>query len=452
MINEYDLVVIGAGSGGVRAGRVAAGLGARVAIVEVNRLGGACVNVGCVPKKLFVYASHFGESFEEAKGFGWSTSEPVFNWPLLVDNKNREINRLNGVYRKLLQDSGVDIIEGRGMLGSATTVMVNDRQITGRHLLVATGSHAFVPDIPGRQWGVSSDAMFYLKTLPQTAVVVGAGYIAVEFAGILAGLGVRTHLVCRGSQLLKRFDADIREALETELVRKGILLHLNTDIEAVEGSDARGCEGVVLTSGETLPCNLVLFATGRQPLTQNMGLEAAGVMLGKAGEIVVDANYQTSVPTIHAVGDVIDRVQLTPVALAEGMYVANRLFGKNPVPVDYAAIPTAVFSQPSVGTIGPSEAEARQRFEHIKVYRSSFRPLKNTLSGNPELTTVKLIVDAATDRVVAAHMVGPESAEIIQGLAVAIRAGATKQIFDTTLGIHPSTAEEFVTLRSPVAG
>lgn len=450
-MNRFDLVVLGAGSGGVRAARIAAGLGASVAVVEERFLGGTCVNVGCVPKKLLVYASHFAESFRDARGYGWEAVRPDFDWSTLIANKNREIERLNGVYRGLLEQSGVEIIHGRGVLLDPHTVVVGERRLQAHHVLIATGSRATRPALPGAEWALDSDAMFALPGLPQTAVVVGGGYIAVEFAGILAGLGVRTHLVHRGEQLLKRFDADIRNALQTELERKGIRLLLSRELREIRGETGAGCRAVVLSDGEVIDCDLVLSATGRRPNTDGLGLAAAGVETGERGEIRVDEDYRTSVPNIFAVGDVIDRVQLTPVALAEGMYVAQLLFGDNPVHVDYQHIPTAVFSQPSVATVGPTEEEARRLYRRIKVYRSSFRPMLNTLSGNPERTTIKLIVDAVMDRVVAAHMVGPEAAEIIQGLAVAIRAGASKRIFDTTLGIHPSTAEEFVTMRTPIA-
>lgn len=449
---DYDLIVIGAGSGGVRAGRMSAAKGARVAIIEERFMGGTCVNVGCVPKKLFVYASHFSEAFEESQGFGWAESHPDFDWTKLVHNKNVEIERLNGIYRNLLTGAGAEVFDGRAVFEDPHTVRVGDSTLRGKHILIATGSSSFMPDIQGAEYAVTSDALFYLRKLPATAVIVGGGYIAVEFAGILAGLGVKTHLVYRGAHLLKRFDSDIREALTEELKRKGIHLHLQDNVAALSGTAEAGCESVRLESGEIIRAQLALFATGRRPNVEDLNLEKAGVALGSHGEIAVNEHYATNVPHIYAVGDVIDRAQLTPVALAEGMYVANHLFGGVPVPVDYERIPTAVFSQPSVGTVGPGEEEARKQFGKIRVYRSSFRALKNTLSGNPEKTTMKLIVDDATDKVVAAHMVGPESAEIIQGIAVAIRAGATKAIFDTTIGIHPSSAEEFVTMRTPVDG
>ncbi|MBU6953202.1 glutathione-disulfide reductase [Hahella sp. HN01] len=447
----YDLVVIGAGSGGVRAARVAAQSGAKVAIIEERFYGGTCVNVGCVPKKLFVYASHYGEDFHDAQGFGWDTGSPTFNWRRLVENKDNEIKRLNGIYENLLKNAGVEIIDGRGTIKAPGQVEVNGEVLQTKHILVATGSKSFMPEFPGCEHSLDSDAMFYLERLPNKAIVVGGGYIAVEFAGILAGLGVETHLVYRGPRLLKKFDGDIRDFLHDEIVKKGIHLHLEEDVVAIEKtSDDVAPYLVKLKSGDTLQVGLTLHATGRTPNTAGLGLEESGVKLGARGEVLVDDDYQTNVPGIFAVGDVIDRYQLTPVALSEGMYVANYLFGENPVSVDYERIPTAVFSQPSVATIGPTEEEARARHSHIKVFRSSFRALKNTLSGNQERTMMKLIVDGDTDVVLGAHMVGPEAAEIIQGLAVAIRAGATKAIFDTTIGIHPSSAEEFVTMRQPV--
>ncbi len=449
LFDMYDLIVIGAGSGGVRCARMSAQKGAKVAIIEERFYGGTCVNVGCVPKKLFVYASHIGEDFHDAVGFGWSVKASQFDWNTLVENKNTEIARLNSIYENLLKNAGVTIYDGRGRIKSANKVEVNGEILETKNILIATGSKAFVPEFPGSEFALISDHMFYLESLPTHAVVVGGGYIAVEFAGILAGLGVKTDILYRGPALLKRFDADVRKHLADELDQKGIKVHLNNNIESIEKvSDKEyACH---LSNGETLPTGLILYATGRVPLTADLGLEAVGVQTGKNSEVVVDTDYQTNVPGIFAVGDVIDRAQLTPVALAEGMYVANKLFGGEPASVDYERIPTAVFSQPSVATVGPTEEEARQIYPELKVFKSAFRALRNTLSGNAERTLMKLLVDGATDKVVAAHMVGPEAAEIIQGIAIAIRAGATKKIFDTTIGIHPSCAEEFVTMREPV--
>ncbi|WP_020408197.1 glutathione-disulfide reductase [Hahella ganghwensis] len=445
----YDLIVIGAGSGGVRCARMSAQKGAKVAIIEERFYGGTCVNVGCVPKKLFVYASHYGEDFHDARRFGWDVRSSQFDWPTLVENKNAEISRLNGIYENLLKNSGVTIYNGRGRLTSPNTVEVNGETLQTKNILIATGSYPFKPDFPGSEHALISDHMFYLDSLPSHAVVVGGGYIAVEFAGILAGLGVSTHLIYRGASLLKRFDVDVRNHLAEELERKGIQVHLSNNIESMEKLSEKEFR-LKLSSGDELSTGLVLYATGRKPLTHDLGLEKAGVTLGPEGEVQVNEHYQSNIPNIYAVGDVINRMQLTPVALAEGMYVSSQLFGGEPVPVDYERIPTAVFSQPSVATVGPTEEDARVQYPDLKVFRSSFRALKNTVSGNQERTMMKLMVDGATDKVVAAHMVGPEAAEIVQGIAVAIRAGATKQIFDTTIGIHPSSAEEFVTMREPV--
>jgi len=448
----YDLVVIGAGSGGVRCARMSAQKGAKVAIIEERFYGGTCVNVGCVPKKLFVYASHYGEEFHDAKRFGWEGGAPTFHWPTLVANKNTEIKRLNGIYQNLLNNAGVEMFDGRGRIQSATEVEVNGTILKTKNILIATGGKAFVPSFSGSEHALISDHMFYLDRLPAHATVVGGGYIATEFAGILAGLGVDTHQLYRGDILLKTFDLDIRAFVQAEIVKKGVNLHLQENIESITKID--GISDLPyqlrLQSGETMQTGLVLYATGRKPLTEDLGCHAAGVKLGAGGEILVDNDYRTSVDNIFAVGDVIDRVQLTPVALAEGMYVSNLLFGSDPVPVDYDRIPTAVFSQPSLATVGPTEEEARKRFSNIKVYRSSFRALKNTISDSQEGTLMKLLVDADSDKVIAAHMVGPDAAEIIQGVAIAVRAGATKAIFDTTIGIHPSSAEEFVTMRESV--
>jgi len=449
----YDLVVIGAGSGGVRCARMSAQKGAKVAIIEERFYGGTCVNVGCVPKKLFVYASHYGEDFHDAGGFGWHGPAPEFSWPTLVANKNTEISRLNGIYENLLKNAGVDVIDGRGRITGVNSVEVNDMTLETKNILIATGGKAWVPEFSGKEYVVTSDEMFFLDQLPRHITVVGGGYIAIEFAGIMAGLGVETHQIYRGPSLLKTFDADVRKFVQSEVVKKGIRLHLNENVVSVHRNDANQDlpYHIRLQSGEILDTGLVLYATGRKPLTSDLGCEATGVELGKNGEVLVDDNYRTSVSNIFAVGDVIDRVQLTPVALAEGMYVSNLLFGAEPVALDYQRIPTAVFSQPSLATVGPTEEEARNEYQNLQVYRSTFRALKNTISGNEEGTMMKLLVDGDSDKVVGAHMVGPEAAEIIQGIAIAIRAGATKSVFDTTIGIHPSSAEEFVTMREPAA-
>ncbi|WP_369602046.1 glutathione-disulfide reductase [Hahella sp. SMD15-11] len=448
MSDSYDLIVLGGGSGGVRAARIAASLGARVAIVEGCFWGGTCVNVGCVPKKLYVYASHYHQSFEEAEGFGWKAGQISHDWAILQARQRAEIQRLNGIYSRLLDHSGVTRIEGYGRFLDAHTIEVNGERLTGRYILVATGSTPEYPDIPGKEWLQCSDRLFELKEKPGRAVVWGGGYIAVEFACILAGLGVETTLVYRGSQILRKFDPDVSAFVQSELPKKGIWLKLDTTLESLERVD----DGVraQLSNGESLIADEVFGATGRRPNTDQLNLEAAGVMTGPKGEVIVDENYQTSQAHIFAVGDVIDRVQLTPVALAEGMYVANRLFGGIPKPVRYDLIPTAVFSQPAIGTVGMTEPEAREAGHEVRIYMTDFKPLKHTLSDMDERTLVKLIVDAETDRVLGAHMVGDEAADVIQGIAIAMTAGATKSDFDSTIGIHPSSAEEFVTLRTPV--
>ncbi|MCW5574594.1 MAG: glutathione-disulfide reductase [Burkholderiales bacterium] len=442
---DYDLITIGGGSGGVRASRVAASLGARVALVETAALGGTCVNAGCIPKKLFSYAAGFASDFGDAAGYGWQVPGPRFDWKALRIAKDREISRLNGVYAKLLGDAGVQVVEGRAMIRDAHAVEVAGRRLSAEHLLVATGGRAVRPDIPGAELGITSDEAFHLEALPCRALLVGGGYIAVEFASIFSGLGVETTLVHRGSRLLRGFDEDIADVLSGELRRQGVTLLLDESPARVarEGGALR----VTLASGRELASDLLMFATGRRPNIKGLGLEAAGVAVAKNGAVQVDDRYRSAVPSVHAVGDVIGRVQLTPVALAEGAALARTLFGGQPSTVDYANIPTAIFSHPHVGTVGLAEDEARRRFPEVKVYRSSFRPLKATLSGDAGKVFIKLVVDAASDRVLGAHMVGAEAGEIIQGLAVAMNCGATKAQFDTTIGIHPTTAEEFVTLR-----
>lgn len=443
---DYDLYVIGAGSGGVRASRVSAGLGARVAVAECRHLGGTCVNLGCVPKKLFVYGAHFGEDFEDAAAYGWDGGAPDFDWARLRDNKTEEIERLQGIYGNLLHSAGVDIHEGRARLADAHTIEVDGRSCTAANVLIATGSRPWMPQFPGAAHAIISDDAFYLPRFPKRALVVGGGYIAVEFAGIFAGLGAETRLLYRGPLFLRGFDEGVRAFVAEELAKKGVALQFDAQ---VAGINLAGDERVVkLADGSELRADLVLFATGRHPNVEGLGLAEAGVALGDKGAVLVDAHYRTSVPHILAIGDVIDRMQLTPVAIAEGMCVARNLFGEGPPrTLSYENIPTAVFCQPNLGTVGLTEAQARQRCAQIEVYESSFRPLKHSLTGRDERTFMKLIVDASTDKVVGVHMVGPEAGEIIQGMAVAVTAGATKAQFDTTIGIHPTAAEEFVTMR-----
>ncbi len=452
MSYDYDLFVVGAGSGGVRASRIAAGLGAKVAVAEDLYLGGTCVNVGCVPKKLFVYGSHFAEEFEAAAGFGWSVGETSFDWPILRDNKTKEIERLNGIYNNMLDNAGVEIVHGRGTVVDAHTVDVNGKQYTAERILVAVGGWPVVPDIPGKEHIISSNEVFYLDEFPKRVIVVGGGYIAVEFAGIFQGLGSETHLLYRGEMFLRGFDMDIREFVANEMTKKGVDLKFNSNATAIE-KQADGSLLVTLTDSSTIEVDAIMYATGRKPKTENLGLENTQVELKPNGAIVVDDNFQTAEPSIYAVGDAIDRVQLTPVALAEGMALARNLYSKveghKTQVVDYDFIPTAVFSQPNIGTVGYSEEQAKEKFESVAVFKSNFKHMKHTLSGLDERTFMKLLVDQKTDKIIGCHMVGSDAGEIVQGLAIAIRAGATKADFDTTIGIHPTAAEEFVTMREP---
>lgn len=448
---DYDLFVIGAGSGGVRASRVAAQLGARVAICEERYLGGTCVNVGCVPKKLLVYGSHVREEIEDAAGFGWDVAPPRFDWAALRAAKDAEIARLNGVYGRLLDGAGVTTVNGRGRVVDPHTVEVAGVSYTARHILIATGSWPVTPRFPGAEHVVSSNELFHLDALPRRVVIIGGGYIGTEFAAIFHGFGVEVSLVHRGAKLLAgSFDGDVRRVLTETLRDKGVALHLERMVVGVERVGE--AYAATLDDGTRIEADLVLCACGRKALTAGLGLEEAGVVLDERGDVVVDAYYRTSVPSVLAVGDVIGWVQLTPVALAEGTRVARNLFGGGPVEtLDYEAIPTAVFTQPPVGTVGLSEELARERVANVAIYRSEFRPMKHTLSGRAEKTLMKLVVDRDTDKVLGVHMVGPDAGEIIQGFAVALRCGATKAQFDQTIGIHPTAAEELVTMRTPVA-
>jgi glutathione reductase (NADPH) len=444
---DVDLFVIGAGSGGVRGARIAAALGARVAVAEEARMGGTCVNVGCVPKKLFTYASHFSETFEDAEGFGWSVGERTFDWSTLLRNKDAEIGRLNGIYERLLNNVGVTIHPHRAVVVGPNTVEVGGEQVTAANILVAVGGRPWKPGIPGADLCWNSDDLFALPELPSSILVVGAGYIGCEFAGIFEGLGVKVTQAFRGDQILRGFDEDVRSHVATEMQKKGITLHSGVFPVRVDRCDV-GLR-VHLSDGTDLEVGGVLLATGRRPYTSELGLEIAGVELGKHGAIAVDDHYRTNVPSNFAVGDVTDRVQLTPVALAEGMYVAHHLFGKKGRKPRYDLIPTAVFTNPHVGTVGLTETEAAAEYDDLVVYTSSFRPMKHTLSGRDEKIFMKLLVDGVSDKVVGCHMVGPEAGELIQGIAVAMTAGARKADFDSTIGIHPTAAEEFVTMRTP---
>jgi len=454
---DYDLFVLGAGSGGVRASRISASYGAKVAVAESMFLGGTCVNVGCVPKKLFVYGSHFHEDFADAKNYGWQVEAGEFDWPVLRDNKTREIERLNGIYANLLDGAGVDLFEGHAQLVDANTIKIGDKTVTAKYILVATGGWPVVPDIPGKEHIITSNEAFYLPDFPKEITIVGGGYIAVEFAGIFAGLGAKTTLVYRGSMFLRGFDDSIRSFVKDEIEKKGIDLRFETNVTSIEkipGDDDAVRYQLDLTTGEQIHTDLVLYATGRKPKTANLGLEQAGVALGDNGQVLIDDYYQTNVENIFAIGDVTDRIQLTPVAIEEGMCIANNLFTDNPKKhLDYCNIATAVFCQPNIGTVGLTEAEALVDHEgDLDIFESRFKPMKHTISGRDEGTFLKMIVRRSDDVVLGIHMVGPDSGEIIQGLAVAMVAGATKAQFDATVGIHPTAAEEFVTLRSITRG
>ena len=441
---DYDLFVVGAGSGGVRAARVASELGARVAVAEMDRLGGTCVNLGCIPKKLFVYGSHFSYDFRDARGYGW-TAEPEFDWATLRANKDREIARLNVIYGGLLERAGVELIKGRARLLDPHTLEAGGKRRTARRILVSTGGLPIMPEIPGAELGLTSNAVFELGALPQRAMVVGAGYIALELGSVLNALGVEVTLVHRGEEILRGFDKDLRCHLHAELELKGMRIFLKTRVTSLEKKESSFVAR--LDNGECLETDFPMFAIGRTPNTEGLGLEELGVELGPRGGLVVDENFTTSVPSIHAVGDVIDHVQLTPVAVAEGMHFAHHFYGDGAHRIDYAAIPTAVFCQPELATVGLTEEEAWHRCQDVRVYKSVFTPLKLTLSEREEHTIVKVVVDASDDRVVGCHMAGHGAAEVIQGLAIAMKAGATKAQFDATIGIHPTSAEEFVTLR-----
>ncbi|MCU1724270.1 glutathione-disulfide reductase [Pseudomonas sp. 5P_5.1_Bac1] len=448
MAYDFDLFVIGAGSGGVRASRFAAGYGAKVAVAESRYLGGTCVNVGCVPKKLLVYGAHFADDFEQASGFGWSLEDAQFDWSQLIANKNREIARLNGIYRNLLVNSGVTLLEGHARITGPHEVEVEGKRYSAGHILIATGGWPQVPDIPGRELAISSNEAFFLKDLPKRVLVVGGGYIAVEFAGIFQGLGADTTLLYRGDLFLRGFDGSVRTHLKEELEKRGLDLQFNADIQRID-QQPDGSLKATLKDGRELITDCVFYATGRRPMLDNLGLENTEVQLDKRGFVRVNDEFQTDEPSILAIGDVIGRVQLTPVALAEGMAVARRLFKPEEYrPVDYRNIPTAVFSQPPIGTVGLTEEQALEAGHQVKIFESRFRPMKLTLTDVQEKTLMKLVVDAETDRVLGCHMVGPEAGEIVQGLGIALKAGATKQQFDDTIGVHPTAAEEFVTMRT----
>ena len=445
---DFDLLVIGAGSGGVRASRISAGHGARVAVIEESRLGGTCVIRGCVPKKLLMYGSAFSADAADAAGYGWQVTVDGHDWPSLIAAKDAELDRLEGIYRSLLDNAGVELIEGRGTVTGPNSVSVNGREITAERILVATGGWPQIPDVPGLgDHAITSNEALDLPVRPDSVLVYGAGYIAVEFASIFNGFGIDTHLVYRGDLPLRGFDEDIRRQSAEALAGRGIILHPGCTVTGVTAEgDRRIC---TLSDGSSLEVAQIMAATGRAPNTAGLGLETAGVEMGPGGQIIVDAGSQTSVPSIYAVGDVTDRIALTPVAIAEGHALADTLYGGRPRQVSHDNVPSAVFTQPPIGSVGMSEEQAAEAFDEVTVFTSKFNAMKNVLSGRSEKTFMKLIVETATDKVVGAHMLGPDAGEIMQGIGVAIIAGATKADFDATIGIHPTAAEEFVTMRTP---
>lgn len=447
---DYDLFVIGAGSGGVRAARIAAGYGAKVAVAEEYRVGGTCVIRGCVPKKLFVYASKFAEEFEDSAGFGWTPGEASFDWPTLIANKDREIDRLNGIYIQNLERAGVEIVMDRAVVtgGNGIRLAGSGRDITAKYILVATGATPYLDStVPGIEHVISSNEAFHLEELPERVAVAGGGYIAVEFAGIFAGLGVKTTLLYRGEEILRGFDMDLRTLLHEEMAKKGIDVIVGDRFNAIEKTD-NGLVGRT-DAGRMIEADQIMYAIGRIPLTEGLGLETAGVELDEEGAVVVDARSQSSVPSIYAVGDVTNRVNLTPVAIREGHAFADTVFGGKPVTVDHSDIATAVFSQPEIGTVGLTQEEAVERYGDIDIYRARFRAMKHTLSGRDEKMLMKIIVDASSDRVAGVHVMGPDAGEMAQVLGIAIKMGATKADFDATMAVHPTAAEELVTMREP---
>lgn len=449
---DYDLIVIGAGSGGVRAARLSAGMGKRVAIVERQYLGGTCVNVGCIPKKLFHYAAQYSHDFTEASRFGWQVETPSFHWPELVGNVATEVARLNGIYRNLLVNAGVQLLDGEGRIAGPHAVVVGDEVFSTRRILIAVGGSPFRPDVPGAEHAITSDDFFSLSEKPCSAIVVGGGYIAVELAGVLHGLGVQTTLLHRGDTLLKHFDSDARHFLQQEMLKQGIRLQLGEQVVRLE----KTADAIVMhcASGQQLRAGCVVYATGRKPVTAGLGLDSVQVGLKPSGHIVVNGNYQTGEPSIYAIGDVVGYKELTPVATAEAMWLVDHWFGSGErAPLNYELVASCVFSSPELAAVGLTQLQAEERFgrDDIVIFRTDFRPLKHTVSGSSERMLMKLVVQRSTDKVLGLHMVGAEAGEIMQGFAVALQMGATKRQFDATIGIHPTAAEEFVTLRTPVA-
>jgi glutathione reductase (NADPH) len=451
-VNDVDLFVIGAGSGGVRAARIAAGHGARVMIAEEYRVGGTCVIRGCVPKKLLVYASRFAREFADAAGFGWTVSPAAFDWQTLIVNKDKEIARLENVYRSNLEKAGVEIVKTRAVIEDETTVrlLASGARVRCGHILVATGAAPFAGHpIPGVEHAISSNEAFHLPALPAEIVIQGGGYIAVEFACIFAGLGSQVKLVYRGENILRGFDDDVRSHLRNEMEMRGIEVIVGQLVTAIDKRDAHYT--ATLTGGRKINADRVMFAMGRKPHIANLGVEQAGIKTAPLGGIAVDAYSRTSVPSIYAIGDVTNRINLTPVAIREGHAFADTVFGGRPTIVDHTNVPTAVFSEPEIGAVGLTETQARERLARVDIYRSTFRPLKATLSGRHTRILMKLVVDAATDRVVGVHIVGEGAAEMIQLIGVAVKMGATKADIDATMAVHPTAAEELVTMREPTA-
>lgn len=444
----FDLIVIGGGSGGVRAARMAAQQGAKVAIIEESYWGGTCVNVGCIPKKLFVYASEFPSLFNIANAYGWQSTTPSFNWPVLLQHKNKEISRLNGLYKKLLTDLDIHLVWGHASFIDAHTLSVNNSCFKADKILIATGSTPVIPNIPGKEYGITSDQAFYLEKLPQRALVVGGGYIALEFANIFQGLACETTLVIRRDLPLRGFDETIRKKVKQNLIQQGIHVLSEHNVVAIEKENQ--AYKVHFQDNKTQMVDCILFATGRIPNSHALNLDKIGVKVNHKGAIVVDEYYQTAVESIYALGDVIDHYPLTPVAIAQAMAFVKTHFQHQPQKVNYDFVATVVFSQPNVGTVGLTEAQAREQYQDIDIYQAEFRSLKYALTDKTEKIFMKMIVDKASDRVLGLHMVGDEAGEIIQGFAAALQAGATKAVFDQTIAIHPTIAEEWVTMRQPV--
>ncbi len=442
---DYDLFVIGAGSGGVRASRIAAGHGARVAVAEEYRVGGTCVIRGCVPKKLLVYGAHFAEDLDDARRFGWQVDNRAFDWPTLRDNVLAEVDRLNAIYQTTLDSHKVTSFHARASFIDAHTLDVGGKRVTAKHILIATGARPMLPDLPGADHGITSNEVFHLEKLPKRLVIAGGGYIANEFAGIFHELGVDVTLVNRGDMILREWEPALRERLLTISITKGLKFKFNCGLESIEKTP----EGVRLhfQNGDDLGADVLLWAIGRSPNVEGLGLDAAGVLLDAKGAIAVDADSRTNIANIHAVGDVTNRLQLTPIAIREGHAYADTVFGKKPWRVDYNAVPSAVFSNPPLGSVGMTEAQARNTYGEVRIYTSDFRPMRNVLAGRNERALYKLVIDDATDKVVGAHMIGPDAPEVLQAVAIAIKAGLTKAQFDDTVALHPTMSEELVLMR-----